>query len=496
MLLPVEIPPGMYRKGTRYQTRGRWYDGNLVRWHEGRMRPIGGWVRISTSTVTGIPRALHAWRTNSDIPYLGIGTASKLYASDGGSFIDITPAGFVTGSDTSLVGVGYGAKTYGSSTYGTARSGGGSLVSEASLWSLDNWGERLVACASSDGKIYEWDLNVVNDAVVLSNAPTQCKSILVTEQRHLMALGAGGNPRKVQWSDEENNNTWTPTATNAAGSFLIETQGKLRAGVKILGSVLLLTDKDAHLGRYVGRPLVWGFQSVGRDCGVIGPKAACAFGDRVVWMGQNQFWIFDGYARPLPCEVADYVFGDINLDQAAKIVAGTNNTFPEIWWFYPSANSAENDRYVAWNPVEGHWTFGQLARSGMTQQGIWTYPVMADTSGKIYQHELGWLDDGLPRTSDVYAQAGPLDLNEGNDYLYCTQMLPDIEENLSVEFTFQSRDTAMGPETSWGPYQLTASGYVDTRFSGRQVQMRVAAIADEEWTLGRMRFEVEGMGQR
>lgn len=498
MLLPVEFPPGLYRKGTRYQSRGRWYDGELIRWHEGRMRPIGGWGKISTEALAGIPRAMHSWRSNSDIRYLGIGTAGKLYASDGGSYIDITPAGFAAGSDTSLLGIGYGAQDFGEQDFGDARSGGsGSLVAEASLWSLDNWGERLVANASSDGKVYEWDLNPVNDAVVLSNAPTQCKGLLVTEQRHLMVLGAGGDPRKVQWSDEENNNLWTPAANNAAGSFRLETPGKLRAGRKLSGSVLLHTDKDLWLGTYVGRPYIWGFRSVGKDCGIIGPKAGAVHGDRAFWMGKNSFWLFDGYVRPLPCDVHDFIFNDINLDQAVKIVCGVNPLFLEIWWAYPSAGSNENNRYVILNPVEGHWSFGKtLARSAIDPQPIWPYPVMADTSGFVYQHDLGWLDNGSPRTTRIFAQGGPLDINDGNDFIYSTQMIPDVESEIAnaVQFSFTSRETPNGPETNWGPWGLEASGYVDARFSGRQVQMKVEALVDGDWSLGRPRFEVEGMG--
>ncbi len=182
-LIPLDIPPGVYRNGTEYESRGRWFDTNLVRWREGKLEPVGGWQKFDDTQLDGKARGMLAWRANDSAKYLAIGTNTKLYGSIGGTFYDITPSGFATGRENSVPGLGWGASTYGSGDYGTQRQS--DLIIEATTWSLDNWGEYLVACSTTDGKIYEWQLSPNSDAAILSNAPDDNVGLIVTNERYL-----------------------------------------------------------------------------------------------------------------------------------------------------------------------------------------------------------------------------------------------------------------------------------------------------------------------
>ena len=291
-LVPLAIPPGVYRNGTDYQTTGRWRDASLIRWIEGTMQPIGGWANRVTVSSNRKVRGSIAWRENGGSRWMAAGTYEKLFViSASNTATDITPTGFTTGNESAALNLGYGGGFYGDYTYGTPRQDVVTYT-EATTWSLDNWGEYLVACSSKDGKIYEWQLNVASDAALISAAPTGNFGIVVTEERFLFALGAGGNARKVQWSDREDNTTWTPAATNEAGDLELQTSGQIMLGIKARGQTLILTDQDAHAATYQGPPFVYGFERVGSACGAISRKCAATVDRGVFWMGSRGFFAF------------------------------------------------------------------------------------------------------------------------------------------------------------------------------------------------------------
>ena len=236
MYIPLKLPPGVFRNGTEYQAAGRWYDANLVRWYEGTLRPINGWRTRSNSQMSGSCRGIITWRDNGADRWIAAGTHTKLYVMNAlGTLKDITPVGFTTGYASSTVLTGYGYNAYGSFAYGVARPDTGTPTA-ATTWSLDTWGEYLIACSSTDGKLYEWQLGFSTPtlAAAITNAPTGNKAVLVTQERIIFALGAGGNPRKVQWCDQENNTQWTPAGDNlAAKGVSIDTM--IEAGLLIHG---------------------------------------------------------------------------------------------------------------------------------------------------------------------------------------------------------------------------------------------------------------------
>lgn len=492
-LYPIKLPPGVYRNGTEYQSAGRWYDANLVRWFEGTMRPVGGWTKETQSTFSGVCRGLYAWKSNDYTRYAALGTNSNLYAYAGGSYVDITPSTFTPGRVDSVYQLGYGVAAYGTEDYGVQRPGLG-LVLEAATWSIDNFGQIPVFCAPHDGRILSWDLNAANNADAVTDAPTDCRGVVVTPERFLVALGADGDPRKVQWADQETLTDWTPAATNQAGDFSLSTSGTIMGGRRIRGATLIWTDSDVHTMTYIGTPYVYSFDRVGSFCGVAGPNAMAALDSFAIWMGTNGFFMYDGVVKPIPCDVQDYVFGDLNKVQAAKIYAGANTAFGEVWWFYPSANSVENDRYVVYNYRENHWTIGTLSRTAWTGSGVFEYPLATDAGGQLYDHEAGWTDDGAAILSDRYALAGPTEVGNGDQIIHAVQLIPDEKTQGQAKIAFKSRFTPDGTEYTYGPYTLTP--YTDIRFTGRQVSMEIVGNADADWRVGVVRVNGKPGGER
>lgn len=487
MLIALDIPPGIYRNGTEYQSRGRFYDADLWRFHAGTMRPVGGWVGLSNENVTGKARALNTWQDNLNQAWTGIGTHSNLYAmSRSGSVSDITPAGFTTGRANAAIGGGYGTGKYGAETYGTPRLNVTNII-PASVWSLDTWGEYLVG--TMGGVIYEWQLDTGTPAAAIANAPT-AEAILVTEERIMFALGSDGDPRAVDWCDAEDNTVWTPSSTNLAGGKRLQTSGALRVGKKVRGGNLLFTDVDVHFSSYEGLPNVYRFERLATGCGVASKGAVCVVDDKAFWMGSNSFWAYAGYVDGLPCEVEDYVFSDINRTQISKVSCWHNSLWSEIWWHYPSADSVEVDRYVVFNYRENHWNIGELDRLCGTDKGVLQYPLLVASDGAVYQHEIGHLKD----EREPFVQSGPVELGNGERTMEVHAILPD-ESNLGdVAMSFRAGDWPMDSTATFGPF--TSAAKTDCRFSGRRVAVIATGAADQDFRLGRTRFEVKAGPRR
>ncbi len=491
-LVPIKIPAGVYRNGTEYQSAGRWYDSNLVRWFENTLRPWGGWRKRSDSQMTGVARGLLTWRDNSGARWISAGTPSKLYAmNESGTLKDITPTTFTTGMTDATLKTGYGYGTYGSSAYGVARPDLGAIV-PATTWTQDTWGEYLVTCSSADGQLLEWQLGFTTPtlAVAITNAPTSCAAVMTTAERFVFGLGASGNPRLVAWCDQENNTVWTPSATNQAGSFEINSVGSLKCGKRVRGINLLFTDVDVHVATYIGLPYVYSFEKAGSGCGVISSQAVAAIDTAAIWMSKSGFWVYDGYVKPLVSDVGDYIFQNINYNQSSKVYAVHNSKYGEIIWFYPSSASNENDSYVVYNYREGHWAIGSLARTAGTDRGVFTNPLMISSDGYIYEHEVGFTYDG----STPYAESGPYEIGNGDNIMSVRRVIPDEQTLGEVVVSFKTRMYPMATETTYGPY--AAAQPTDVRFAARQVKVRYTGDVLDDWRVGVNRFDVVAMGKR
>lgn len=490
-LVPLDIPAGFYRNGTDLEGAGRWRDGNLVRWREGSLRPMGGWIQRVADAFSSPSRGMYAWEANNGDRWIAGGTHNKLIAiTSGGLTYDITPTGLTAGIVDAEIFGGYGGGFYGTGVYSFSADSFGNY-SEATTWQLDNWGQNLVATSVSDGKIYEWQLNTANDAAQIANSPENCLGLVVTEERFLFALGADGDPRKVAWCDQEDNTLWTPAATNQAGSQILQTVGQSMAAIRTSGQTLILTDIDAHRAVYVGPPFVYQFERVGTACGLIARKAAVATDAGVFWMGAKGFFVFDGSSvRELPCEVHDRVFRDITVSQISKTWAVSNGQNGEVWWFYCSAGSTEIDRYVAYDYKENHWLIGNLSRTSGVDRGVFRNPIWSDAGGDIYNHEVGFDYAG----ASVFAETGPANLGDGEFLLSANMLIPDELTQGDVRLTFKTRNYPNGAETSHGPY--TMQNPTGVRFTGRQARVRVEGVTEGAWRFGIPRLQVTQAGRR
>jgi hypothetical protein len=454
-----------------------------VRWFEGTIRPIGGWRKRTATQLTGLARGLINWRDNSNNRRIAIGTHSKFYVlSESNTLTDITPSDLVSGDASAVLKIGYGYSTYGSYAYGVPRPDIGSY-SPATTWSLDTWGEYLVGCSTKDGRLLEWQLNTSNKAATIANAPTSCIGLITTQERFLFALGASGNPRKIAWSDQENNTVWTAAATNQAGDFELTTIGSLMCAKRIRGSTILFTDVDVHIATYIGPPYVYSFERIGSSCGVISKQAVAATDSSCIWMSQSGFWIFDGFVKPLQSDVGDYVFTNLNNTQASKIYAIHLSAYGEIWWFYPSAASNEVDSYVSFNYRENHWATGTLDRTCGTDRGIFSNPLMVSSGGYIYEHEVGNAYD----SQTIYAESGPIELGAGDRLLSLNGLIPDEKTLGDVKARFSTKFYPTGTVYNYGPY--TMANPTSLRITGRQIAVKIEGNTLSDWRLGTIRFD-------
>jgi len=495
-LLALDLPPGVYRTGTRYQSQGRFYDADLWRWFEGTQRPVGGWRLKSGDSIDGKGRAIQTWADNGNATWIMVASNEGLFVfTRSGDLHEITPDDWMPGPADSEIGGGYGTGPYGTGVYGTPRPDSTDVI-PAMVWTLDTWGEVPIAC---DGEtIYEWDLDTGAPATPLADgtdpstdgAPP-ASAVFVTEEGAIVALGAAGDPRKLEWCDPENRHLWVPASTNLAGGFRLQSQGALVCGKRIRGGAVVFTDVDCHLMTYApGSPDVYDIQRLASGCGIVSKQGAAVVDSRAWWFGANRFWEFNGAVSPLECDVGDFVFGDLNRGQLAKVTAVHNSQFGEVWWFYPSASSIENDRYVSYNYREGHWNIGKLVRLCGTDKGVIPYPLMVDANGCLYEHEVGQARDGRR----PYAVSGPVEIGTGDNRVSIYDVIPD-EANLGdVDVRFANRDWTMSPESVVGPVSLTAR--TNVRFNTRQVAVEMIAEPDKDFRVGRFRFNVKSSSRR
>jgi hypothetical protein len=436
---------------------------------------------------------MFSWEDNAGNRFIAGGTYNKLYVwQSNGNIVDITPTGLSAGYEDAQSFSGYGGGFYGFGSYGVPVVDTTSIT-PATSWQLDNWGQYLIGVSDFDKTIYEWQLDTVTPTVAapVANAPT-ATGLVVTDERFVFALGADGNNRRVEWSDREDNTTWTPTTTNEAGGFELETSGDILLGKQTLGQTLIITTRDAHVFKYVGPPYVYSTERVGTYCGGVSKHCCATFDGGAAWMGVNSFFVYNGgTVQKIPCDVADYVFNDIFRSKISKVFAVNMAQFNEIWWFYPSAASTENDRYVAWNYVENTWMTGNLARTAGVDGGPFPHPLMASPDDdKIYEHEVGYSYDG----ETPYAETGPFRIGVGEEIMHVMQMLPDEKTQGDVTATFKSRFYPNGTEREYGPY--TMANPTSVRFAGRQIRMRVEGAREADWRVGINRIDVTTSGKR
>ena len=620
-LSKLQFRPGINREGTNYSNEGGWFNGDKIRYRNGYVERIGGWVRVSNNKFTGIARKIFDFVTLASANLLFIGTEQKVFLEDSGTFNDITPirstvtlgtnpitttggagSGVVTvttqaahgaitgdfvtlasltatdgitaaqlntehkitsvpsdttftittagsassgstagggssgtaafqiniGITTTVLGTGWGAGTWGRFTWGSAS---GSLSGiTLRLWAADNFGEDLIFNVMN-GSIYYWDATngTSTRAVELSSltgasdTPTIARKVLVSDvDRHIIAFGAniiGTNtqdPLLIRFGSQESLTDFTPTATNTAGDLRLSKGSEIITAVQTSRQILVFTDQSLYSMQFLGPPFTFGVSMLADNIRIAGPNTALAVNDVVFWMGQENFYLYDGRTQAIPCSVRDYVFNDMNNQQSFKFHAGSIASQTEIWWYYCSSGSTEIDRYVVYNYGQQVWYYGTLVRTAWNDRasGLRSFPQATGTDLYLYDHENG-LDDystGSQVAINAFVESSDFDIGDGQQFMLLNRILPDLSFNGSTAanpaalFTIRSRDfggdnftespSDSAIRTATSPVEQYTDK-IDLRARGRQMSIRVENTAvGVKWRLGAPRIDVRADGRR
>lgn len=608
-LVKLNFNKGLRRESTEYSEEGSWYDGNRVRWRNGRPENLRGYTKKNDTALLGTARDIITWTDNDTFKHSMIGTEVRLYEYAGDTLYDITPivstttltsimnttldsltvsvgltghglksgdyivltsvsdgggAGTVaginfndqtykvsvsaedanvfvidaptsatgtltgvgvaelqyllaTGTSTAVAGLGYGAGVFqaGVSTNGTRAwsqpASSSDIISQMSQWSMDNWDEDVLACRrGSQIYYYDVDASVTPErAVVVTAAPSVNDFILVSpNDRHLISYGCNEltsgnyNPLLVRWADQNRFTNWTPSVSSTSGENTIADGSEIRGAVRSRNAINIWTDNSLWAQNFVGSPFIFRFQQLGTNCGLIAPHAAIDFDGTSVWMGEDNFYAYDGTIRNLDCTVRRYVFDDINKDQRDKIYAGVNSEFKEVIWLYPSADATECNKYVIFSPAENYWSYGDATWTTYDDKDVYgntiTTGVVSATS-YLYDNEPTdvWDGDGSALTS--YVESAYFDIGDGDEMMFVDRIIPDFVINDgSVAIKIYTKQYPQGNETEKGPFTVAGTTEkIDLRVKGRQVKVRVScANALTGWRYGAMRASMQPDGRR
>ena len=431
-----------------------------------------------------------------------------------------------TGGSGNVYGNGWGAGAWGRGTWGSGTTNS-TAGPQLRLWSGSNFGQDCIINPRGGG-IYYWPANSSDPAVDIStlvgaaDTPVAANYILVSAaNQQVFALGVNEigssviDPLFIRWTDEGSASDWEPLITNASGALRLSLGSQIYSGCVSQGQIIVWTESSTHALIYIGGDLVWGEQVLSPHTDILGPNAFAAVDSFVMWMGKNNFFICQGSSvSTLPCPVRQYVFSNINYQQAFKVFATTNSLFREIWFFYPSAMSQENDSYVVFNYVDNTWYFGSIARTSGWDRGLETYPQWTGTDSYVYYHENGW-DDGsqtpaAPITAEL--QSGPIELQDGDDFVFVNRIIPDItflqstNNNPTLIYSISSQDypggvTYIGDTDNANVTSLLMEQYtnkLDVRQRGRHFWINIQSSGQTgvAWRLGVQRFDMRPDGKR
>ena len=469
---------------------------------------------------------------DKEFEILGIANANAFYIDAGSNEANagITAQGSTDAAFQINPGPELSTSAYGWGTDGWSVGGWGSPSSvsnvtlEARQWSLDNFGEDLIATVLNGGT-FQWDTSagVSTRASAIANAPTASRlSLVSTPDRHLIILGTEntiGTPSSqddllIRFSDQENITTYQPTAENTAGSLRIADGSRIVAAERSRGQILIWTDTSLHSMQFIGPPFTFGLRQLGQNCGIIGTHAGVDLNGVSYWMSQDSFYLFDGTVKKVPCTVEQFVFNNINITAAENAFAGHNGEFNEILWFYPREGSNQINAIVAYNYLEQTWWTGTLARTSWIDREVYDNPIgtyydstatannetiigLTNGASTVYIHETGTDADGEAMTA--YVKSGSVEIGEGNDILFVQKLIPDIQNqsgvlNMDLEFKYY-------PNTSQSTIKSTTftdtTDFVSLRGRGREFTVNVVSnTTGTAWRLGTQRFDVQPDGRR
>ena len=618
----LNLKPGFHRESTQYSEEGKWFDGDRVRFREGKPENLRGYQKFIDTSFTGTARDLLAWTNNNTEKLLGYGTESKLYVVYNDYPYDITPIvstvsignlgttgsfdtvagsplievssnnngrkvgdyvefsntsinGFTTngldfsassfggptfevvsvqginnffisvtsvaastesnqgsgiaffllatGQSNPIQGLGYGAGIYnaGVSTTGERAwnqpAESSNIIFLGTQWSLDNFGEDLLA-ARQGGSLIHWDANASLAPVrssVVGTAPSKINSIVISpNDRHVIALGTEEfatsvfNPLLVRWSDQEDYANWIPSVSSTSGELQLIDGTRIVGGVRGRNAILVYTDNALYTLQFVGPPFIFRMAQVGTNCGLIGSHAAIDVGGRTYWMGDTDFFMFDGSVKKLDCTIRRYLYDDFNMTQKSKVFAGLNSEFHEIIWLYPKSGSNEPDGYVIYNYMENTWVYGSNFYTTFIDDSVFlntvatgavTGNVSATNPQFIWYNEPTSVFSGDSQPLTSFIESADIDIGDGDDIMFIDKIIPDYTINTgTIKFSINIKDYPAGTTKEVGPFDITdATQKIDMRARGRQANFRVSTSdLNTSWKWGSVRVAIQPAGKR
>tara|TARA_R110002012_G_scaffold316402_1_gene531310 strand:+ start:53 stop:1963 length:1911 start_codon:yes stop_codon:yes gene_type:complete len=430
------------------------------------------------------------------------------------------------GLNTSITGDGWNAGTWGRGTWNSATTP--TVESVLRLWTHDNFGEDIIINIHNGGLYYyDSSAGLTNRAIVLSlvtgavSPPSVATKVLVSDvDLHVIAFGCDSeddpgtqDPLLIRFSDQRNALDWKATVDNTAGDLKISSGSKIITAIETKREILVFTDTSIYSMQFVGPPDTFGITIVSEGISIRSPNSAVAIEDNVFWMGNNEFYVYNGAVQKVPCTLRDFVFSDFNTLQSEKVFAGVNSSFSEVWWFYPSSSSNDIDKYVIYNYQQQIWYYGSLSRTAWLDRGVNELPTAASPDYYLYNHETGD-DDGStdPVTAiTAHIESSQMDIGEGDQFSFINRIIPDLtfrnsdigkKATLSLKArnfpggNYLQSDSKEIAKTATVPVeQFTNDAFI--RLRGRSFALRVESTETGiSWRLGSPRVDIRPDGRR
>ena len=625
-LTKLDFLPGFHRESTQYAEEGKWFDGNRVRFREGKPENLRGYQKFGEEDIVeGFPRALKTWTDDNTRKYQAYGTNKFLYVTQGETQFDSTPIirnvsvtasslpfSFTSGSNvigvslvnsgvsvgdrvilsavsgtsasgitdinkmytvTSTVGLnnffisattnvsnasstltstgtqgkikfvlpnepsnniqglGYGAGTYtaGATSIAGRRAwnspaSASNITFLASMWTLDTFDEDLLA-QRRFGQIFRVDTDASTTperAVLITASPTATSFIVSPNDRHTICYGAralgdspgsGVTPMLVRWSAQSTPgnagfNDWTPSSTNSAGDALLTEGSRIIGAIRSRNAINVWTDMAMYTQTFIGGNLIFRFNQVGSNCGLIGPHAAIDVDGISYWMGDNNFFAYDGRVQTMDCPIRRHLFDSFNMSQKEKVYAGINSEFQEVIWLYPTEGNSEPDSYIIYNYEERTWVFGKLFEDGIVSvfqdrnvydNTITIGQVSATDTFLVYDNEPADIFTGNGQPLSSFVESASFDLADGTDIMFVDRIIPDytLGDGESVNFFITTKDFPTGNEKLKGPFVINqVTEKINLRARGRQATVKVSATNSGQWKWGSVRMALGQDGKR
>jgi hypothetical protein len=616
-LTKLNFLPGFHKESTQYAEEGKWFEGNRVRFREGKPENMRGYSKHNTSSFAGVARDLLTWTDNETRKHLIFGTNKEIKLEKDSVFYDVTPivsvvsasnifttnsgsteivtsitnhgrtagdrfiienadavggitlvttapytvtsvtdingftfnanttaTGTATGGGTavsvaylleneladSIQGLGYGADIYnaGTSTTGIRAWNEAGNVSnitfQGSQWSFDNWGEDVLGLRRG-GQLYYYDADIsvtpqrmlaVTSStnavhVTATSAPSKSNFILVSpNDRHAICFATNEyatgdfNSMLVRWSDQEDFTNWVPASDTTSGETILADGTEIIGAVRTRSAILIWTDNALYSMSYIGGRFVFSFNQLGTNCGLIAPHAAIDYDGVSYWMGDNNFYAYDGRVNNLPCTVRRHLFDDFNNTNKDKVYSGINSEFKEIIWLYPKSGSTEPNAYVIYNPQEKTWVFGDTFYTTFKDRTVYdntitTGHVSATADSFVWDNEPDGIYTGNGSALSSFLESSSFDVGEGDDLMYLNRIIPDykFDSNQEIEVYVKVKEYPSDAFKIKGPFPINANTKkVDFRARGRQASVRVSGTNTGAWKWGSVRLALQPDGKR